>query len=446
MLKEIAFQSASFLVSKGKFQQIYDEISRTQWLSREEILAYQWSKLLKLLSHAYANVPYYREVFDRVGAKPADIRTSRDFQQLPILTKSEINRHRELLKATNYRPKLLIADYTGGSTGQPLTFFRDRRFTGANYAHQVRNLSWCGVKPGDPHVYLWGSQFDTTFQKRFQNRVRSLLLNESWFDAFRLTEKEMSSIVARLRLIRPRVVSGYASALRTFARYVQHRGIELVVPGVISTAELLTEETRRLLRDVFHCEVFDRFGSREVGNSAHECGAHSGLHINAEHVLVEFVDSNGVPVEFDEQGEILYTNLDNFAFPLIRYRVGDLGVPTDLTCPCGRGLPMMKVVQGRISDMIETPNGVKIHGEFFSHLFYGWDEVQEFQVRQDEPSDIKIKLVLRNGGVLPQNLRETFIAKIHQFSGPELKVKFEVVREIPRGVSGKHHFIISTLH
>jgi len=445
MWKTMVFHSASFLLSRGRFHRVLREIMRAQWWDRERILDLQWRKFQRLLNHSYNYVPYYRCLFERLGITPRDIRSYEDLVMIPILTKEDINRNRELLRARNYREGEFIEDHTGGSTGEPLTFYRDRRFTGVNYAHQIRNLSWCGWREGESLAYLWGSPIELADQQRLLRRVRSDLHNEVWFDAFHLTEEDMRLFAERLRRLKPRVLSGYATALRIFAEWIQQEGVELFMPAVVSTAELLDVETRRLLEVTFQCEVFDRFGCREVGNSAHECCAHEGLHINAEHVLIESVDHEGQHVEYGKPGELLYTNLDNFAFPLIRYKVGDVGVLSDKACSCGRGLPMLNDVQGRISDIIRTPRGVMVHGEFFSHLFYGTDGIRRFQVYQRRPSAIDIRLVVKEGKEISQEWEVAVAQRIRDFVGDDLEISFSVVPEIPRSPSGKYRFVISDL-
>ena len=144
MWKTMVFHSASFLLSRGRFHRVLREIMRTQWWDRERILDLQWKKFQRLLNHSYNYVPYYRRLFERLGITPRDIRSYEDLVLIPILTKEDINRNRELLRARNYKEGEFIEDHTGGSTGEPLTFYRDRRFTGVNYAHQIRNLTWCG--------------------------------------------------------------------------------------------------------------------------------------------------------------------------------------------------------------------------------------------------------------------------------------------------------------
>lgn len=445
MIKQCTFNVVSFIISGGKYQRFLKELLETQWWPREKILELQWEKFKKLLEHAYKHVPYYRMMFDELAITPNHIQGYGDLYLIPPLTKRDINHNRQLLMASNYKKSELIEDHTGGSTGEPLFFFRDKRFTGINYAHQIRNLMWCGWKEGEPLAYLWGSPIELRSQQRLVRKLRAWLHNEIWLDAFRLTEENMRNFVVRLRKFKPKVLSGYATALRTFALWIQSKGISLYVPAIVSTAEFLDLNTRRLLATVFQAEVFNRFGCREVGNSAHECEAHEGLHINAEHVLVEVVDQYGRPCNEGEIGEILYTNLDNFGFPLIRYKVGDMGVLSNKSCKCGRGLPMIEVVKGRVSDVIRTPKGTMVHGEFFSHLFYGREEIRQFQVCQRSLSAIEIKLVLNPGQSFSEELKTEITNRICDFVGEKLDISFFVVSEIPRMPSGKYKFIISEI-
>jgi phenylacetate-CoA ligase len=161
-----------------------------------------------------------------------------------------------------------------------------------------------------------------------------------------------------------------------FARFVRDEGIGGIRPkGIISSAEVLTPENRELIETTFGCRVFDRYGCREVSVIASECGEHQGLHINADNLLVETVTDQG-PVR-GEDGEVLITDLRNFAMPLIRYRIKDVGRLLPQACGCGRGLPLMRISGGRTSrhragavraaragsDLPEPRQGTRLVGE-----------------------------------------------------------------------------------
>jgi phenylacetate-CoA ligase len=206
---------------------------------------------------------------------------------------------------------------------------------------------------------------------------------------------------------------------------------------------VLFPEGRERIRRTLGTEVFDRLGCREIGNTANECGAHDGLHVNAEHVVTEVVDERGSAVTSGMEGEILYTSLGNVGFPLIRYRVGDYAAAAAVTgpCPCGRGLPKIRQVRGRMTDMLVAPDGTKIHGEYFSHLFYKMPSVREFRVVQESLDRLDVWVRIRDGETqLPDAEAGYLRSELRGVFGPGVAVTIEVIDEIPRAASGKHRF------
>jgi phenylacetate-CoA ligase len=204
---------------------------------------------------------------------------------------------------------------------------------------------------------------------------------------------------------------------------------------------VLADVERATLEEVFQCKVFDRYGCEEVSLIASECPSHSGLHLNSDHLLVEFL-VDGRPAAPGECGEIHITDLTNYAMPFIRYRVEDAGTPTDRACPCGRGLPLMEKVQGRVADFLVTPEGRVIFGvsilDNFTAKFLGLERVQ---IVQDEIDHLVFRIV--RGADFTDDMLGAFRARIPEFFGPSMRFEFEFVDHIPREASGKYRFTIS---
>lgn len=432
--------------SNFTFRKYYNHIQESQWLSREDILELQFNKLKHLIEHCYQNVPFYKIIFYEMGITPQQIQDFQDFEKLPVITKRQIMEVGNSLKAQNYPQDIFVHKSTGGSTGEPLNFYRDNVSMAYNFSHVLRNYTWAGLTLGEKHVFLWGAHYDLKAQQKLQNRLINFCLNQEWLDAFAMNEENMMNYYLRIKSSQPKLLTGYATALFNLARYIREASVDPIDPlAVVSTAELLLPEHRKLIEEVFSCKMYDRLGCREVGNTAHECEAHEGLHINAEHVYMEFTQ-NGKSVKSGKEGEILYTSLDNFVYPLLRYKVGDIGIPIDKTCACGRGLPMMKVACGRISDMLVACDGTKVHGEFFSHLFYGIDYIKQFQVIQEEDRSINIYLNLSsNRSSLLDGHKKQIIGMVEKVFGENIILNFYVVDEIPRTNSGKFRFTINKM-
>ncbi|MDH4135313.1 MAG: hypothetical protein OEW09_01155 [Anaerolineae bacterium] len=422
-----------------------DELNRTQWQSREELLALQQDKLHRLLKHAYTFVPYYRRLFDQIGFQPDDILTdSASFQKIPTLSKAIINENfDDLITTDSSRQKGLTLNHTGGSTGRRLTFIQDNNFRDFVTADIHRHIQWTGWRFGEPHAYLYGADYEVATQKAVRTRLMDWALNRFVSSAYTLSEASMAAFVQDIRRKRPKVLFGYASAMARFAEFVQeHHLDDIKFSGMLSTAEVLHPERRELVERTFGCKILDRYGTRELGGIGCECPEHIGLHISVENVYVEVLRDEA-PVPIGEEGDIVITNLNNYGMPFIRYHVEDLGQLSDMACRCGRGLPMIQVVSGRASDLLETKDGRVVHASFFTHTFFDMREVKQFQITQKSYDHVVVSLVER------QKLgadRLTFIEHhIKDTMGSDVKVEIELLDAIPPKPSGKHRFIVSEI-
>lgn len=419
----------------------YQELNESQWWSADEIAALQFKRLQALLSHAYQNVPYYSQKFKEMGLEPGDIKTLDDLPKLPILTKQDVRENLPDLVAQNFPRSKMIPWATGGSTGEPLQFYVTEESKGRGAAASNRAYFWYGYEVGDKVAYLWGSQRDISLQQGLSNKITHLLLRTIFLDAFDMSEKKMEGFAQKLARFKPKTIIAYASAAYLFAKYLRYKEIKNIKPrAVITQAEKLFPEQRQLIEEIFGCEVFDFYGSREVSAMAAECPQHKGYHISAENVVLEFLKGNE-PVSPGETGKILVTDLHNYAMPFIRYESGDLGMPSSEKCSCGRGLPLMKEIIGRTSDIIVGANGKNIHGEFFTHLFWDKPWVKQFQLFQDRNKNIAIRIVLEDEPA--RNDLATIRTTIRQEVGSEIKVDILFVDSIGSTKSGKYRFTIS---
>jgi phenylacetate-CoA ligase len=426
-----------------RFLACLDELRQTQWLKRVEIQAIQQKHLHQLLSYAYQYVAYYRRTFDQAGFKPDDIlRDPAAFHRLPTITKATINENFAEMVTTDPQRQNWVRNSTGGSTGTPLNFAQDSNFRNYVTADIHRHIEWTGWKLGEPHAYIWGADYEVASQQQLRTRLMDWALNRFVTNAFLLSEASMAAFAREIQEKKPKVLFGYASALTRFAEYVRDTRLpDLKFVGVISTAEVLFPNQREVIESTFSCRVLDRYGTRELGGVACESPAQPGLMlISAENLYVEVLrDDQPVPV--GEAGDLVVTVLRNYALPFIRYHIGDVGQLSDELSPCGRGLPAMKMIQGRATDMFKTKDGTAVHGEFFTHLFYGIAEVEKFQVVQKSLDLIVVNVVQK--APLPTE-KELFIEKaIKDIMKSDVEVRFEFLDDIPLKASGKYRFTIS---
>jgi phenylacetate-CoA ligase len=330
---------------------------------------------------------------------------------------------------------------TGGSTGQAVTILKNRDATAAERAAMWLGYGWFGVEIGDPAARFWGAPFAT--RNRWMVRLADFAMHRIRFSAFAFGERDLESYWERCRRFRPGYLHGYVSMLTEFAAFLEatnRNGRDLPLKSIIATAEALSQPQRELLERVFGAPVQIEYGCGEVGPIAYECPQHS-LHLMAENLYVEVLREDGTPAAIGEPGEIVVTDLTNLAMPLIRYRLGDFGVPGD-PCSCGRGLPTLRQVWGRAYDFIEGPDGRKYHGEFFMYLFEDLRKeglgVHQFKVEQLGPAELRV-LVLHPGGLgADQSGR---LLQLLQERLPGVDAKVIEVGALPRAPSGKMRVI-----
>ncbi|MBI4499153.1 MAG: phenylacetate--CoA ligase family protein [Chloroflexi bacterium] len=410
------------------------ELEASQWWPRERVLAHQWDRLRRLVRFAYDHVPYYHHVMDSLDLTPDAIRTPDDYRRLPILTKADIRAHRDDLLVRGVARKDLIATGSGGSTGEPVALYHDAAMVAGTKAVKLRNFRWAGWQPGDAWARLWGNNFDIAPHLQLRMRLWDRLTRVRWLTCFDMTEETMARYARELAAFRPDIIEAYVNPLYLFARFLEARGLVGTIRprGVIVSAETLFPHQREKLGQVFGCKVFNRYGGREMGDVAHEC-EHGTMHLNAETIYTEFI-RDGAPCQPGEPGEIILTALDLYAMPLLRYKVEDIGSPSDAVCPCGRGLPAMEMVQGRVQDLITMRSGRYLTGVFFAHLFKDFD-IARFQVVQESLDRMVISLV--RGPSLTEGDLSYIMEKLREYTRNEIAIDLRQVDHIPLTASGK---------
>jgi len=422
----------------------YKEYEKNQWLSPDEIKHIQWVKLKKLLEHSYKNVEYYKQQWRNIGATPKDIKTLDDYRRLPILDKQMIRQHYDELIAKNHHHSTRTKK-TGGSTGVPLRFEFDDESDQRRNAVMWRGYRWAGNKMGNKSLYIWGAPIDEEDkQKKFKDACYNYITRKKILNSFALSENTINEYVEQINRYKPINLVGYVAPLIIIGKYIQKESLTVAnLSSIITGAEILHEFQRELLEDVFNCPVYNTYGCREFMLIASECGQSKGLHINTDHLLVETIDDNGNEIN-NKPGKVIITDLHNYGMPFIRYINGDIAVLDERICDCGRGLPIMSSIQGRELDIIRTPDGRIVPGEYFPHLIKEISSIKEFQVVQYKLNKIKIYLVLQTGGLAVSD--ERYLRnKISNTLGDKVYISFEYLDKIPRTNTGKLRVTMSCL-
>jgi phenylacetate-CoA ligase len=428
----------------------YKELMKTQWLSAEELIKYQEKKLRKLIKCAYENVPYYHSLFRRNNLKPDEIKTVEDLKKIPVSDKESLKRDKTYpnnLFAKNLSSKKVKFGNTGGTTGNPLILARDVNERSYTWAAYWRWLSWMNLKRGDKTATIWGQPIiDNWRYKRMINSILSFINNEIRLNSFNLTGDIMGSFTKKVIKYKPKRIHGYASSLSAFAKYVEENGIELPSMVVSTTAEVLEPIWRQRFEEIFKNQVFDQYGCGECCSLAFECDAHEGLHITSEHVIIESL-MDGERNYGENEGEVVLTNLDNYFMPFIRYKNGDVIKTSDDLCSCGRNLPLIKRIGGRIGDVLVTPAGKFLHLDYFTDLLnqIKWNnkyDIRKYQLVQEAKDKIIWTIVAKS---IPseKEIEKLLLVVEKDFLGVELKINF--VEDIACEPSGKYRYVKSNL-
>lgn len=436
--RKFLFQTSYFLTGKTSVIRHYKEFMETQWWPYDRLVELQSEQLQRLICFAYEYVPYYRQLFVSLGLKPSDIKSPHDLQKLPILTKRIIRQHRAEMTPNNLGRLKYVRNSTGGSTGETLQYLMSVEDLTRGIALLYRGWSYGGYRLGDRVAQIAGSSLIPTAQSSLQKWAISLLRNTRSYSSYGMSDETLIQYVRSLNNFKPEFLRGYATSIYTLASFIRNRGLSVKFRprAVFTTSEKLLEGQRRVIEEVFRTEVFDNYGLNDGGVSAYECEEHCGMHIDMERAILEVVDEDGQQV-IGKPGKILATSLYNYAFPFIRYDTGDIGIMIRSKCSCGRELPLLKELVGRMTDVLDV-KGRKIGSPVLATLFGKFD-IEQYQIIQESNESLTCRIVK---GPMYSKDDEEFIRKsLISHLGP-VDIVFEYVSSIVPEGGNKHKFII----
>ena len=410
---------------KRQNYQSYDSIISA--LSQTDPLSMSQDHLLMLLSHAGKYCEYYATFL----SEPENLR------RLPVLTKEIIRQNFDSLQSVKQADRTYV-NSSGGSTGHPITLIQDTHYeswsnaTQAYYFREFLGINMKDVKS----VWLWGSERDTLKTDTWRTKFGLRLQNRLLLNTFDTSEERWLNYINRIKSYRPYYVAGYAGSLYQMARVARKNNVRLYQPKFLySSAEQLRDFMRVGIEEQFNTRVYDYYGSREVGAIAGEC-AEGSRHVFIQNNIVEILDDSDQVVKNGEEGRIVVTNLHNYSMPMIRYDIGDTGSMGGNDCVCGSQLPVLHTLTGRVTDHFISKQGTLIHGEFFTHLFYFRDWVEQFQVDQLSLDRVRVSIV-RRSSVDEEDVAD-ITRNIRLVMGHECDVEWRYVDEIESTAEGKH--------
>lgn len=423
----------------GNFRKYVAKLERDQWLTVEELAQIQRQRLRSIVAHAYKNVPYYRNLFDKIGLSPEDIKDVENLKEIPILEKKTLREHTNEFIAKSISRRKLMPYTTGGTTGTPLTIYVTKDAIQYNFATaEARYKHWAGVKSGDRLATFLGRVIVPASVKKPPFWRWNTSFNQLLFSSFHMSEENLKYYVEELRRFRPEVIQGYVSTVHTLASYILNHDKEIPPPkAVLVSSETLFDWQRKDIEKAFGSKVFNGYSAAEYTAFISEC-EEGGLHISPEYGVVEFEKKGN-------KYELITTGLFNYAMPLIRYRIGDVVIPSPSgeRCPCGRELPLVNSIEGRTDDMIVTPEGRYISPASLSLVFQSARNIKEAQIIQFSFHKVAVRLVKKEA--FDRSDHDFIIRELRSRLGNNISISIEFVKEIERTKAGKFRFIISDI-
>ncbi len=338
------------------------QLERTQWQPPPALRAQQYAQVRRLLAHAHATVPFYR---DRLPALPDDSETplAEAWRAVPLLTRADIQAAGSALHSAAPPPEHggITEIFTSGSVGTPIRSLRTQLWELLWSAFTVRNHLWhrrdvrgtlAAIRESAPTKALYP---DGARAARWGYSTRQVLASGPCVSLNVTTpvERQLEWLVRQ----DPDYLVSHPTIIERLAALSADRGVRLPrLRQVEAISEALAPRVRALVREAWGVPTVDVYSAREAGYLALQCPDHEHLHVQAESVLLEVLDDAGRPCSPGAVGRVVVTPLHNFAMPLIRYAIGDYA-EAGAACACGRGLPVLARVLGRQQNMLVLPSG-----------------------------------------------------------------------------------------
>jgi phenylacetate-CoA ligase len=413
-------------------------LEKAQWWDAERIHKERDAKLQKLIKVAYREVPFYRELMSSANVQPEDVKSPADLQKIPVATKEMFleNHPHKTVRPTNQKH---YEARTSGSTGKNFTVVEDAETAGTYRACTLMALQWSGWNLGVPHL-----QTGMTLNRSTDRKLKDSLMSCHYYSAFDLTDKNLDRWLETIERNKLRHVFGYPGSIYCLARRAIQKGFSETLKSVVTWGDTLYHHYRETMEKAFKVRVYDTYGCGEGIQISAQCGIGSNYHIHALDTIVEFLNDDGVPATPGETANLIITRLHPGPMPLIRYRIGDIGISSAQNkCECGRGFDLMHSIQGRDTDIVYTPDGNKLIVHFFTGVLEHFHEVDSFQVVQDSIDSILIRMVLNVD--LTKELHNRIVKSLQEKGATGFRIDLETVSDIPISATGKRRFIVSNV-
>lgn len=399
---------------------------RSQWLPLDGLKRYQEGRLRRVIDQAYNHVPFYRRLFDERHLKPHDIRKPEDLHKLPFLSRDNVRARYDQLRADNassFRPAEAL---TTGTTGTPLRFLVDRPSNVLEFVYYWRHWGWAGFRLGDPFAELRWDYFNRRAETaeelwHYQPAFRRLLLN-----SVRISRERIGVYAWALRKFRPKFIHGRPSNLYCLALFLRERSLDdIPFMAAFTGGEVVLPEHRVMIEKTFGCKVLDHYAHMERCMAVTQC-PEGGYHINLEYGILQLTQEkereDGVTI-----GRVVCTSLHKMAMPFLRYKIEDILelYPPEKRCPCGRTLPLVKAIHGRVRPIIMSLDGRPV--TTLAAPIRGVKGVRAFQFTHEAPGQMIVRIV--KGKEYTPGTDETLKLRLRAFIGEGMRIDLEYVSE-----------------
>lgn len=408
-------------------------------ISLEEHEEGQVRRLREIVESAQRNVPYYRRSLKGLNAQ--DIRSLDNLRGLPCVLKNDIRGNEEAFLDETVPRRRLRVFQTSGTSGKPVNIYYDA-YTHQSYraCYETRVKGWAGVGPGDSRA-MFGVRKVVRFDRNKPPFYRyNCAERQMYFSIYHENQDNLIHYVNALNEKQPVFIAGYPSAIYPVARFLLENGRVLGYKprAVLTSSETLQDTARECMQNAFGCKVYDAYSGVECCALAAECECQQ-MHVCPEVGIVEIVDGSGKPAKPGEPGEVVLTGLLNSAMPLIRYRVGDRAIWAENPCPCGRQMPVIQKIIGRVEDVVKTSDGREIVR--FDTVFKGVHNLLEAQIVQEETDRFLVRVVAT--GDFSEKDEDTIIHNMRLHIGSRPYVAVRKVDAIERLSNGKFKAVVS---
>jgi len=421
-------------------------------LPPDEIQKIQWYRLKELLEYVYNSSVFYHDTLKSVNLKPQDINSYEDFLKIPIVDKKILKMNYKEIIAKGTRKKDYTISYTSGSTGEPFSFLLDNiREHPSTSASFLLNKESIGIKPfKKTNELMIKAEPMNEIKDLYQPNKRGFVYGLKYYfisetfgikslDIKKENIKVIESIINNNNI---ELLYGYSSNIFYLAKLFKMHDIDVDIKYVIPIAEGLLTQQKNFISDTFHCRLYKDYGASECMRMGFECNQRKGYHMDIYNYYFEYLNENNEPSKPGENSNIIVTNLNNYIFPLLRYRIGDLCVPLNEKCSCGINYPLISQITGRESDIIKTPLNDEISLSNFAVFFeYLAEYIIQYQLIVDKNTKEIIILIVPTEKFKQETIRE-IKEKVLELINHSMNIKIDLVEKIPFEKHGKTKSLI----